>query len=68
VTTGIFAVYPIVVVAVLTGFSDLSDQIGRRTTMLLGLGASLIGTFLFAVAPDVLWRFAGRAFAGSASA
>jgi predicted MFS family arabinose efflux permease len=64
VTTGIFAVYPIVVVAVLTGFGDLSDQIGRRTTMLLGLGASLIGTFLFAVAPDVLWLFAGRAFAG----
>jgi predicted MFS family arabinose efflux permease len=64
VTTRIFAVYPIVVVAVLTGFGDLSDQIGRRRTMLLGLGASLIGTFLFAVAPDVLWLFAGRAFAG----
>ena len=64
VTTGIFAVYPIVVVAVLVGFGDLSDQIGRRATMLLGLGASLIGTLLFAVAPDVLWLFAGRAFAG----
>ncbi len=64
VTTGIFAVYPIVVVAVLIGFGDLSDHIGRRSTMLLGLGASLIGTFLFAVAPDVLWLFAGRAFAG----
>ena len=47
--TGIFAVYrdPIVVVAVLIGFGDVSDHIGRRTTMLLGLGASLIGTFLF---------------------
>src|SRR5882762_6824772 len=64
VTTGIFAVYPIVVVAVLVGFGDLSDHIGRRATMLLGLGASLIGTLLFAVAPDVLWLFAGRAFAG----
>jgi predicted MFS family arabinose efflux permease len=64
VTTAIFAVYPIVVVAVLIGLGDLSDQIGRRAAMLLGLGASLIGTFLFAVAPNVLWLFAGRAFAG----
>ena len=64
VTTGIFAVYPIVVVAVLIGFGDLSDQIGRRPAMLLGLGASLVGTFLFAVAPDVLWLFAGRALTG----
>jgi predicted MFS family arabinose efflux permease len=64
VTTGIFAVYPIVVVAVLVGFGDLSDHIGRRLAMLLGLGASLIGTFLFAVAPDVLWLFAGRAVTG----
>jgi predicted MFS family arabinose efflux permease len=64
VTTGIFAVYPIVVVAVLVGFGDLSDHIGRRLVMLLGLGASLIGTLLFAVAPDVLWLFAGRALTG----
>jgi len=64
VTTGIFAVYPIVVVAVLVAFGDLSDHIGRRSVMLLGLGASLIGTFLFAVAPDVLWLFAGRVLTG----
>lgn len=36
VTTAIFAVYPIVVVAMLVLFGDLSDFIGRRTTMLLG--------------------------------
>ena len=64
VTTGIFAIYPIVVVAVLIVFGDISDHIGRRTTMLLGLGASLIGAFLFAVAPDVPWLFAGRVFMG----
>ncbi|PZV36375.1 hypothetical protein B5V02_21570 [Mesorhizobium kowhaii] len=64
VTTGIFAIYPIVVVAVLILFGDISDHIGRRTTMLLGLCASLIGALLFAVAPDVLWLFAGRAFMG----
>jgi MFS family permease len=31
---------------------------------LLGLGASLIGTLLFAVAPDVLWLFAGSVLMG----
>ena len=64
VTTGIFAVYPIVVVAVLIGFGDLSDHIGRRVTMLIGLGASLVGALLFAVAPNVLWLFVARALMG----
>jgi MFS family permease len=63
-TTGIFAVYPIAVVAMLVGFGGISDQIGRRTAMLLGLGASLVGALLFAVARDVWWVFAGRAFMG----
>ena len=64
VTTGIFAIYPIVVVIILVLFGDISDHVGRRTTMLFGLGASLVGVFLFAVAPSVLWLFAGRAFMG----
>ncbi len=64
VTTGIFAIYPIVVVAALIDFGDISDHVGWRATMLLGLCASLIGAFLFAVAPDVLWLFAGRALMG----
>jgi MFS family permease len=64
VTTGIFAIYPIVVVTILIIFGEISDHIGRRTTMLLGLGASLIGAFLFAVAPNVVWLFAGRAIMG----
>jgi MFS family permease len=63
-TTGIFAVYPIAVVAMLVGFGGISDQIGRRAAMLLGLGASFVGALLFAVAPDVWWVFAGRAFMG----
>src|ERR1700704_6598563 len=64
VTTGVFAIYPIVVAAVLVGFGDVSDYVGRRAAMLWGVGASLIGTLLFALAPDVLWLFAGRAFMG----
>ena len=64
VTAGIFAVYPIIVVAVLVGFGDVSDHIGRRAAMLMGLGASLAGTLLFAVAPSVIWLFLARALMG----
>ena len=64
VTAAIFAVYPIFVVVMLVGFGGISDQIGRRATMLAGLFASLAGALLFAVAPDVWWVFAGRALMG----
>src|SRR5258705_798096 len=64
VTTGVFAIYPIVVAAVLVGFGDVSDYVGRRAAILWGVGASLVGTLLFVLAPDVLWLFAGRAFMG----
>jgi predicted MFS family arabinose efflux permease len=63
-TTAIFAIYPIIVVAALVGFGDLSDHIGRRATMLAGLGASLAGALVFAVAPNVLWLVAARALMG----
>src|SRR5258708_3013303 len=64
VTAGIFAIYPITVVVMLVGFGGISDQLGRRATMLAGLCASLAGALLFAVASDVWWVFAGRALMG----
>ena len=64
VTAAIFAVYPIVVVAVLIGCGDISDYIGRRATMLMGLAASLAGSLLFAIAPSVIWLFLARALMG----
>src|ERR1700675_1548850 len=63
-TTAIFAVFPIVVVAVLLFSGGISDYIGRRSTILIGLSSSLLGTALFAIAPSVLWVFVGRAFIG----
>ena len=42
-TTAIFAVYPVVLVAFLLLFGQLSDFIGRRATMLYGVGAMLVG-------------------------
>ena len=64
ITTAIFAVYPLAVVSALVLFGDMSDYIGRRKTMLLGLAASFVGVLLFAVAPTVSWIFVGRAFMG----
>jgi MFS family permease len=64
VTAGVFAVYPISVVLMLIGFGGISDQIGRRATMLAGIFASLIGALSFAVAVDVWWLFAGRILMG----
>jgi MFS family permease len=63
-TTAIYAVYPLAVVSTLILFGDMSDYIGRRKTMLLGLAASLVGVLFFAVAPTVSWIFVGRAFMG----
>src|SRR5258706_3418473 len=63
-TTAIFAVYPVAVVAMLVLFGDISDYIGRRTTMLAGLAASLAGVLIFAVAPGIPWVFAGRILMG----
>ena len=64
VTTGMFAVYPVVVVLTLLLFGNLSDRVGRRATILAGVAASLLGVGLFAVAPGVAWLYAGRAFMG----
>ncbi|MCE7004745.1 MFS transporter [Kibdelosporangium philippinense] len=62
--TWIFAAYPIALIPVLIIFGDLSDHIGRRAAMALGLLAELIGVLLFAVATDVTWLLVGRAFMG----
>jgi MFS family permease len=64
-TTAIFAVYPIVLVVFLVVFGQLSDYIGRRKTMLYGLGALLAGVLLFAIAPSVGWVYTGRALMGA---
>jgi MFS family permease len=64
VTTAIFAVYPMVLVVALAVFGNISDYIGRRAAMVIGLSASLLGVVLFAIAPTVAWLFIGRGFIG----
>jgi MFS family permease len=62
--TWIFAAYPIALIPVLILLGDISDHIGRRTSMILGLVAELIGMLFFVVAHDVTWLLIGRAFMG----
>ena len=62
--TWIFAAYPIALVPVLIVLGDLSDHIGRRASMALGLLAELVGVLLFVAARDVGWLLAGRGFMG----
>jgi MFS family permease len=62
--TWIFAAYPITLIPVLIILGDLSDHIGRRMAMVLGLVAELVGVALFALARDVTWLLAGRALMG----
>ena len=64
VTTAIFAIYPIVLVPVLIVFGNLSDVIGRRAVILMGLAALTAGSIAFGLAPDLTWVFFGRALMG----
>ncbi|MDQ0895055.1 MFS transporter [Agromyces ramosus] len=64
VTTAIFAVYPIALVPVLIVFGNLSDVIGRRAVILMGLAALGAGSLAFGLAPDLTWVFVGRALMG----
>lgn len=64
VTTSVFGAYPLALLLVLLFFGSISDTIGRRRAMLLGV--ALIGTsaIVFAFAPNVGFLFAGRVLQG----
>jgi MFS family permease len=64
VITSVFGTYPIALLLVLLVFGGVSDYIGRRRSMLLGIGLIAASAVLFAVAPDVGWLFAARALQG----
>lgn len=61
---GAFAIYPIFVAATLVALGDLSDHIGRRQTMLIGLVCSLAGALILAFAVDLAWLLSARAIMG----
>ncbi|MGA1836328.1 MFS transporter [Herbiconiux sp. 11R-BC] len=64
VTTSVFAAYPLALLIVLLFFGGLSDSIGRRRAMLLGVALIAVAAAVFAAAPDVGWLYAGRVMQG----
>ncbi|TDN61987.1 putative MFS family arabinose efflux permease [Paraburkholderia sp. BL10I2N1] len=62
--SAIFAEYPVVVALTLLALGGMSDAIGRRSTVLLGRAASIVGVTAFAVAGSVGALFVGRLFTG----
>lgn len=65
VTSTIFAIYPLVLIPVLIVFGNLSDVIGRRAVILIGLTALIAGSVLFGLAQELTLVFVGRALMGA---
>ncbi|MBB5643206.1 MFS transporter [Cryobacterium roopkundense] len=64
VTTSVFGAYPLALLVVLLVFGGLSDAIGRRRAMLVGVALITLSAAIFAVAPNVGFLFAGRVLQG----
>jgi len=62
----IFAVYALVLAPALLIFGQLSDRLGRRTVIAIGLGLAIAALVLFALATSTWWLFAARAMLGVA--
>jgi MFS family permease len=62
--TVIFAVYALGVVAGLLVFGNLSDEIGRKPVLLIGLAFSAASALLFVFAESLVPIFAGRIASG----
>ncbi len=64
VTTAMFAAYPLALIPMLLVFGNLSDYIGRRTAILGGLAAIVLGGVALGLAPWVWVVFLGRVLLG----
>jgi predicted MFS family arabinose efflux permease len=62
----IFAVYALVLIPALLLFGQLSDRLGRRTVITIGLALALLACVFFALATSTAWLFAARAALGLA--
>ncbi len=65
--TSVFAVYALGLLAALVIAGSVSDHVGRRPTLLVGLGLEVVGMLLFAEAQSVVWLFAARTLQGVAT-
>lgn len=62
----IFAVYALVLIPALLTFGQLSDRLGRRVVIAIGLGLAVLALVFFALATGTAWLFAARATLGVA--
>jgi predicted MFS family arabinose efflux permease len=62
----IFAVYALVLIPALLVFGQLSDRLGRRVVIAIGLCIAIVALVLFALATATAWLFAARATLGVA--
>jgi MFS family permease len=62
--TGIYAAYPLAVMAILLVLGRLSDQIGRRRVLLITMGCAILSSLIFISAQSVAWLFVGRIISG----
>jgi MFS family permease len=58
--TGVFAAYPLALVATLLAFARLPDRLGRRPVLAIGLVAAAVGSIVFATAGGVPELILGR--------
>ncbi|MDH2443453.1 MFS transporter [Amnibacterium sp. CER49] len=63
-TTAVFGVYPVSLLLVLGLFGGISDRVGRRAAIVLGLALMAVGTLAFALAPSVEVLLVARAVTG----
>jgi MFS family permease len=62
----VFAIYAATLIPSLLFFGGVSDDIGRRKTLIIALGIASLGAVTFALASNLWWLLAGRALQGVA--
>jgi len=62
----VFAGYALVLIPALLVFGQLSDRLGRRPVIAMGLGLAVVALVFFAVADGTAWLAAARAVGGVA--
>src|SRR6478735_7552625 len=65
VTTAVFGTYPLALILTLVLFGGVSDLIGRRRAMMIGVALITASAIVFAAAADVGFLFAGRVLQGA---
>ena len=65
--TSVFAVYALALLVTLILAGSLSDHVGRRPVLLLGLALEVAGMALFGLAQGVAWLFGARVLQGVAT-